>query len=135
MGDNTLNGYNESALLRLKRIVAYYQLKYDEIVANYGVTTTQFEVLRFIKESRPCTVTDVADFMIVSLPTASRMLLGLANRGFILVVPDPEDGRRKSVKVTTQGYELLAACGPDWNDLTATIFKLYGVAIEQLEAL
>ena len=130
-----MNGYNESALLRLQRIVSYYQLKYDEIVAEHDVSTTQFEVLRFVKESKPCSVTDVADFMIVSLPTASRTLLGLANRGLILVVPDPEDGRRKSVKVTTQGYELLAACGPDWDDLTATIFKLYGAAIEQLEAL
>lgn len=69
------------------------------------VTMPQIRVLRMASEGHP-TLSDVASALQVTRPTATRLVDGLVQRGWIERRPDPEDRRRIRLYVTEAGLDV-----------------------------
>lgn len=68
-----------------------------------GTTTfMQVRVLSFLIENR-LTVSDLAKMRRVSLQSASTLVQGLVERGWVTRIPDPNDRRRSLLEVTPEG--------------------------------
>lgn len=128
-----MSDYYESALLRLRRIVSYLNVLYEEAIKTHDLTPVQFEVLLFVDSSEPCSVSDVADFMVVDKSTSSRVLRGIQDRGFIEVEHDSADRRRRKVSLTATGKGVVNTTKKSWLDTEKDVRKRYDEAIEYLE--
>ena len=127
------NGYYESALLRLRRVISYLNMVYEEALKQDKLTPVQFEVLLFVDSSAPCSVTDIAQFMVVDKSTSSRVLRGIQDRGLVAVEYDREDRRRRRVSLTLAGQELVDNNKKQWREIEEDICLKYDEAIEHLE--
>jgi DNA-binding MarR family transcriptional regulator len=70
-------------------------------------TLMQVRVLSFLMENR-LTVSDLAKKRRVSLQSASTLVQGLVERGWVTRVPDPDDRRRSLLEVTPEGLTRAA---------------------------
>ena len=75
-----------------------------------GLTVQQFRALGVLR-SRPdgASLSDVAEYLGLSLPTASRMIDGLVLRGLVHRRPQPENRRQVRLKLQPAGARLLEA--------------------------
>lgn len=71
-------------------------------------TRMQRFVLRTVAERGPVTVTQLADTLSVSAPTASQLVNTLVERGWLNVELSTRDRRRHDVHITPAGKQLLA---------------------------
>ncbi len=74
--------------------------------ADVRITMPQLRVLRLAHLEHP-TLSDVAQALRVTRPTATRLVDGLVERGWLERTPDPHDRRRIRLKTTDAG---LAVC-------------------------
>ena len=128
-----MSDYYESALLRLRRIVSYLNVLYEEAIKTHDLTPVQFEVLLFVDSSEPCSVSEVADFMVVDKSTSSRVLRGIQERGYIAVEHDSADRLRRKVSLTTNGRGAVDAIKGAWLQIEKDVRTRYDEAIEYLE--
>ena len=127
------SGYYESALLRLRRVTSYLNMMYEEAIGNDKLTPVQFEVLLYVDSCAPCSVSDVAQFMVVDKSTSSRVLRGIQERGLITVEHDAEDRRRRRVSLTFTGQEIVNNNKTQWLQIEKDVCGKYDEAIEHLE--
>ena len=79
--------------------------------ATAGFRVSHYRVLGLLCQ-RPRTLTELATCQAVALPTMSRTVSALVDRGWIERTEDPEDRRRVQLRVTDEGwavYEELRA--------------------------
>jgi DNA-binding MarR family transcriptional regulator len=127
--------YYESALLRLRRITAYFNTRYEDAIRSDNISPVQFEILLYVDSSSPCSISDVAQFMVVDKSTSSRVLRGIEERGLITVEFDEVDRRRRRIFLTEDGQALVDTCKKQWLDIEKDVMKKYDEAIERLETL
>ncbi|MCL2820320.1 MAG: MarR family transcriptional regulator [Oscillospiraceae bacterium] len=90
-------------------------LKYEESslkkIVSVPVTITEAHMLEAVGEfeSEGTTVSDVASFLGVSMPTATVALKKLESKGFINKEPCVRDGRRMIVNLTDMGRKINKA--------------------------
>ena len=129
MGD----GYYESALLRLRRVTGYLSMRYGDVVKKQNITPVQFEILLYVDSCSPCSVSDIASFMVVDKSTSSRVLRGIQDRGLIDVELDQDDRRRRRVTLTGSGEAIVATHRSAWLAVEREVVGKYDEAIEHLE--
>lgn len=127
------NGYYESALLRLRRIATYLNFMYEAVLEEDSITPVQFEVMLYIDSSSPCSITEVADFMVVDKSTSSRLIKSIQEKGWVTIEDDREDRRRKKLNLTPQGKEIISKLHSNWVLVESDIRNKYDEAIEYLE--
>lgn len=125
--------YYESALLRLRRVTAYLTLRYTDVVKDQDLTPVQFEILLFVGDHGPCSVSEVADFMVVDRSTSSRVLRGVESKELIKMVPDQSDRRKIKVSLTPAGETAVSDMKLPWLGLEKDMRDKYDEAIELLE--
>jgi DNA-binding MarR family transcriptional regulator len=72
-----------------------------------GLSVTQIATLATIERHGPMTPRDVAEHERVQPPSMTRILFGLEERGLIVRVPHPSDGRQQLVSLARAGKDLL----------------------------
>lgn len=127
------SSYYESALLRLRRVVSYLNMLYDEALNDEQLTPVQFEVLLFVDSQEFCSVSDVADFMVVDKSTSSRVLRGMEDKALITVTTDEADRRRKKVGLTPLGKTLMLDSSKKWFETEKAVRQRFNASIETLE--
>ncbi len=70
------------------------------------ITMPQMRVLRMAEQGQP-TLSDVANTLRVTRPTATRLVDGLVQRGWVERAPDPKDRRRVRLHITPAGQAIL----------------------------
>lgn len=70
-------------------------------------TMPQMRVLHMASVGRP-TLSDVAEALRVTRPTATRLVDGLVQRGWLVREPDPDDRRRIRLHTTPEGEAVKA---------------------------
>ncbi len=127
--------YYESALLRLRRVATYLSLKYGEVVKYKNLTPVQYEVLLYVDSRYPfCSVSEVAQFMVVDKSTSSRVLRGVEEKGLIVIAHDPDDRRKRQVMLTDVGVGVVDDCRKAWMAVEKDVKAKYDSAIEHLES-
>lgn len=125
--------YYESALLRLRRIASYLNLRYGDVIKETGLTPVQFEILLYLDSFAPCSVSDVAEFMVVDKSTSSRVLRGIEDRGLIQLELDNSDRRKRKISLTAGGAAIVDKHMVLWLAVEKEVQGKYDEAIEHLE--
>ena len=97
------------AILGLMRTAALVDHATDESLRPFGVTGTQFNVLRILRgagDSGLCG-REVGERMINRVPDVPRLLERLEKAGLITRERDPNDRRHVTARITKRGLELL----------------------------
>ena len=98
------------AILSLLRTAAVVDHATDEALRPYGVTSTQFNVLRILRGAGANGLCgrEIGERMINRVPDVPRLLERLEKAGFISRERDPNDRRHVTARITTKGEELLS---------------------------
>ncbi len=93
--------------------------------AQQGVTTTQFGVLTVLSHYEPIDQISVAKLLKLDRSTTGLVVKNLENRSLVERVIDPDDRRRRVLRLTGQGRDLLtelAQPSADAQDRVLSVF-------------
>ena len=106
----TLESLRQAAFLDLVRTAATVEHAFEEGLKPYGVTLTQYNVLRILRgagEDGLCR-NEVKARMVKAVPDATRLLDRLEAAGYVERRRDNADRRFVTARITPAGLELLA---------------------------
>ena len=118
------------ALLRARETV---MAGFRPILAKHDVTEQQWRVIRVLGEASPRDATDVADHCCILMPSMTRIIRTLQDRGLITRTRDASDGRKLVLAITPTGRALLDQVAPHSLEVYRRIERRYGV--ERVEIL
>lgn len=84
-----------------------------DIISDVGITEQQWRVLRVLEEEGPMEPTRIAELACLLLPSLTRILQKLDEKGLILRRPDRDDKRKQVVQISEAGAELIAEHLPE----------------------
>ena len=104
----------EEALLNLMRTADCLQRAFQRMSREWGVTSTQYNVLRILRGSHPqgLTCSAIGDRMITAEPDITRLLARLKVRKLVRQQRDRHDRRVVWTHISEAGLELLSQMDP-----------------------
>src|SRR5580704_15644356 len=99
----------------VKRLQA--RIREEAGVASTGLSVAQVSIFSRLVHEGPVTAASLAAAEHVSQQAIAQSLAGLKTGGLVSVQPDPADGRKSLLEVTTAGralYETILASRDDW---------------------
>ena len=101
------------AILGLLRTAAIVDHATDEALRPYGVTATQFNVLRILRGAGPNGLCgrEIGERMVTRVPDVPRLLERLEKAGLISRERDSNDRRHVTARITAEGEALLDKMG------------------------
>jgi DNA-binding MarR family transcriptional regulator len=128
----------ESIVLHLLEVAAQMTKRGDIITNKVGITTQQWIIMLYIYgdpniptvESKlpnqsGVLASDIADALNVSRPNITNIITNLVQKGLILQESDAVDRRRKLLKITSQGMEVLETINPFRRKANAMLFSQF----------
>jgi DNA-binding MarR family transcriptional regulator len=76
--------------------------------AERGLNVPQFRTLMFVDQHAGASLSTAAEFLGLSLPSASKLVDGLVKRGMLMRQSDRKDRRRMTLRLTRKGDALLS---------------------------
>jgi DNA-binding MarR family transcriptional regulator len=114
---------------RLKRLGERLQAGTQKMIDQSGmsVAASQFPYLAAVKKLGPVAIGDLAEALGVTQPAVTRTVMQLVEAGLLTAEPAPDDQRRRIVRVSARGTELLdrARISP-WPEIEAAVRDLCG---------
>lgn len=105
---------------------------YADMLKLTGLEKTQFTLLMVVSANGPCTVTELAEFLVMNQTTATRNLQRLEKRGLIESSVG-EDRRSRLITITAEGEAILAEAMPIWRQAQTKLVE--GLGIEKTSQL
>lgn len=104
----------EEALLSIMRTADCLHREFHRRSREFGVTSTQYNVLRILRGSSPegLTCGEIGDRMITADPDITRLLRRLSTMGLIRQKRDTADRRVVRTFISPRGLDLLAQMDP-----------------------
>jgi homoprotocatechuate degradation regulator HpaR len=78
-----------------------------KLLIDAGVTEQQWRVLRLLKEEGASEPTDISERACLLLPSLTRILQKLEDKGLIKRRCHPKDRRRQIVEITAKGEQII----------------------------
>ncbi|WP_171208499.1 MULTISPECIES: homoprotocatechuate degradation operon regulator HpaR [unclassified Ruegeria] len=78
-------------------------------LTDAGVTEQQWRVLRVLNEQGPMEPTQIAEQACLLLPSLTRILRKLEQKGLIDRHPDVQDRRRQKIQISRKGLNVIEA--------------------------
>lgn len=99
----------QEALLGILRTAAVVDHANDEALRQYGITGTQFNVLRILRGAGDTGLCgrEIGERMITKVPDVPRLLERLEKAGLIGRVRDEKDRRHVTARISAKGLELV----------------------------
>lgn len=112
--ERPFSGPEEEALLNLMRTADCLQRAMQRKTRNWGVTSTQYNVLRILRGSQPqgLTCSAIGDRMITAEPDITRLLGRLKTQKLVRQQRDKRDKRVLWTQISPVGLALLAEMDP-----------------------
>ena len=100
---------DEKVLMAIVRAAELFKKESGAIFKNYGLTFSQYNVLRVLDASKngQNRITNVRNIMLVSGARITGLAKRLEKNGFLLRKYHPHDERIKILKITAKGRETL----------------------------
>lgn len=97
------------ASLSVSRTAAVLEHSTAEALKPYGITPTQYNVLRILRGSEPRGLcrNDLRDRMLTKMPDVTRLLDRMEDAKLVARARDSEDRRLVSTRITPKGLKLL----------------------------
>ena len=104
----------EEALLNLMRTSDTVHRAFQRKTRDWGVTSTQYNVLRILRGAQPCGLpcAAIGDRMIAAEPDITRLLARLKRLKLVRQHRDRRDRRVVLTEITESGLELLRTMDP-----------------------
>jgi len=96
------------------------------MLARAGVTEAQWRVLRVLEEVGPTDATEISGAASLLMPSLTRILQGLEDRGLTERRAHPSDGRKAIVSITPAGMALLAEFADEVSRIGDDLRKAFG---------
>jgi DNA-binding MarR family transcriptional regulator len=129
------NSLEQEALLSVVRTSAQLMDKFELFLRPYGITATQYNVLRILRGSEPeglCR-NDLRDRMLTRMPDVTRLLDRMEEAGLVERTRDSEDRRMVTSRITKKATQLLATLDPLVADNEKHFFA--GISRDQIQTL
>lgn len=99
----------EEASLNIVRTSDFLMAKFTEVLKPYGLSATQYNVLRILRGARDAGVTckDVGSRMLTRDPDITRLMDRLEKRGLLTRDRAKEDRRFVSIRLTEAGIKMV----------------------------
>jgi DNA-binding MarR family transcriptional regulator len=107
--------------LHVQRAARALGRRFDEAFRPLGLTNQQFSLLMSLNRPEPPPMGPVAELLAIDRTTLTAALKPLERRGLLKVMPHPEDGRSRVLKLTTKGKKLLQEAMPIWESTHAEL--------------
>jgi DNA-binding MarR family transcriptional regulator len=100
---------DEKVVIGIVRAADLYKKKISSIFRNYGLTFSQYVVLRILSASEKGqnTLTNISKIMLVTGANVTRIAQRLEKNGFLIRKGDPDDERAKLLEITRKGRQAL----------------------------
>ena len=110
------------------------------MLVDAGVTEQQWRVLRTLEEGGAMSLTEVARLACIQLPSLTRIVQTLVDKGFVLRVRDSGDRRRQTISLTDDGGAVIRDNALESRRITCSIatklgHRRHSELLELLEAL
>lgn len=105
----------EEALLNLMRTSDCLQRAFQRALRSWGITSTQYNVLRILRGAQPhgLTCSAIGDRMITAEPDITRLLGRMKGLKLIRQHRDKQDRRVVWTQISSTGLELLSRMDPE----------------------
>jgi DNA-binding MarR family transcriptional regulator len=110
-------------LYLIKQVELAVRARLDEALRPFPVTTLQYTALTVLERRSDLSTAQLARNAFVTDQSAADMVRALEERGLILRVPDPGDRRRRMLRLTDAGRELLDQVREDVDDIEARMLS------------
>jgi DNA-binding MarR family transcriptional regulator len=113
--ERPFSSIEEEALLNLMRTTDCVQRAFQRRTRDWGVTSTQYNVLRILRGSQPqgLTCSSIGDRMITAEPDITRLLARMKTLKLIKQQRDKNDRRVVWTQISAAGLELLGKMDPE----------------------
>ena len=118
---------HQEAYLNLARTAAVLSHSFNEAIKPYGITATQYNVLRILRGAGGAGLcrNDVRDRLVAQVPDVTRLLDRMEEAGLIERERETTDRRLVTTRITPEGLRLLA-------DLDARIVEVHRAQLGHL---
>ena len=121
------------ALIRAREAVMAH---FRPLLAQRGYTEQQWRVLRVLDEFGPLDPTQLADKAALLMPSLTRILKTLEQKGAVIRKRDPDDGRRALILITPKALKTIETSLPGTNAAYDDIETQFGAEnMQELLAL
>ena len=100
--------------LRFRKAARRVSQIYDEHLAPYGVTITQYGLLAHIQRLEGISIGELAAELVMDPTTLTRNLRPLITHDFVAVAPGKRDKRARALRLTVEGRETLRKGAAGW---------------------
>jgi DNA-binding MarR family transcriptional regulator len=99
----------EEALLNIVRTSATMTDAMEELLKPYGITGTQYNVLRILRGAEPAGLcrNELRDRMLTRMPDVTRLLDRMEEAGLVVRARNGQDRRLVSTRITEAGRRLV----------------------------
>jgi DNA-binding MarR family transcriptional regulator len=98
---------HDSVPARVKRLYLLASQRIDDTLKPYGLARSQWQVLSRVGRAGSLSQRDLQADMHVEPATLTRIVDTLAAKGWIERLPNPADGRGRTLRLTTAGLSVL----------------------------
>lgn len=113
------------ACFNLRRTARAVTRHYDAALAPVGLTANQFSILAMLSGRGPTALGGLAEYLGTDRTTLTRNLRPLSRDGLIDIRPE-EDRRRRTIDLTAEGRDRLAAALPLWRGAQSEMIERLG---------
>lgn len=99
--------FDNSILFRVSHAANLINNSFNQVLQPFDIGIEQRVTLEFIKTKKDATLTEIAKVLEKDKTTISRTLRVLESKGYIEFVENENDKRRKKIKLTDLGEEVL----------------------------
>jgi len=85
-----------------------------------------FPLFFILEREKSITVSLMAQRLRVTQPAVSQTAVNLESRGLVTLEPDPDDRRRRTIRLTAAGEALLKEIRPVWDSLEERLQEILG---------
>ena len=78
-----------------------------EMLSDSGITEQQWRILRVLSEHGPQEASKLAERACLLLPSQTRILASMLDKGYVTRSPDEKDRRRQHVAITQAGQSVI----------------------------
>lgn len=128
----------EEVLLQIARTAAVLGHDLDHTLRQYGVTQTQYNVLRILRGAGPSGLCrhEIGSRLVTMVPDVSRLVDRMTRSGLLTRARDPEDRRMVKACITEKGLLVLAGLDIPSSSLSdARLAHISDADLQQLIAL
>jgi DNA-binding MarR family transcriptional regulator len=111
---------------KLRSLTRRITAVYDRALAVAGMRVTQYSLLAHLRRLRGASMSELADALDMDRTTLTRNLKPLIDARWVEILPSEQDGRMRTVHITTAGDLQFQAARAHWRRAQAEVNAIIG---------